>query len=627
MSTILDVENLSLDFQIYHQRVEALRDVSFQIPKGKTTALVGESGSGKSSCCQAIMGLLPKNSQIKNGHILFYPHEEDHPINICDIPQDSKRMRYLRSEWMSMIFQEPMTSFSPLHTIGDQVSEAIRISQNISLKESLELTERMLGHVGFPYPQSMLRRYPFELSGGLRQRAMIAMALMCKPSLLIADEPSTALDVTIQAQILHLLQELQSEFHMAILLVTHDMGVVAHMADYVVVLYQGEVVEKGPVEEIFHNPQHPYLQALLHAVPHLNMDRSERLQPLHQIQMKKSSFFKAKKLDKIIKTHEPLLSIKKLNKSFTTRKKRGLFAPPTKFQVLFDVDLDVYPGETVGLVGESGCGKTTLSKMVMRASRPDSGQIHFNNGKDEFELQELSDQELRHYRQHIQYVFQDPLSALNPRRTIQETLTEPLVIYNIGTSASRRRHAEELIEMVGLTTHDLSRYPHHFSGGQRQRINIARSLALQPELLICDEPVSALDVSIQAQILNLLRDLQKELNLTYLFISHNLAVVRYIADRIAVMAQGRIVELAPSEKLFSNPLHPYTKLLMNCVLEAALDHEIDYDPMIDKLSSDPLTWDDPFRFQPDQDTLFYEAEENHFVRLCSGKEHLIQRVL
>lgn len=616
--SVLDIENLSLDFQIFQQNITALKDVSFQVPRGKTTALVGESGSGKSSCCQAIMGLLPKNSQVTSGKLLFYPHAEDHPINIVDLPQNSRRMRYLRSEWLSMIFQEPMTSFSPLHTIGDQISEAIRIHHKLSLKESLELTVEMLKRVGIPFAQSAIRRYPFELSGGLRQRAMIALALMCKPDLLIADEPTTALDVTIQTQILHLLQFLQKEFEMAILLVTHDMGVVAQMADYVVVLYQGEVMERGPAEEIFYNPKHPYLQALLNAVPHMNLDRSVRLEPLHEVKVKKSSFYEKKHFEK--QDEKPILSLNKINKSFKTRKKRSLLAQPTEFQVLFDVDLEIKAGESLGLVGESGCGKTTLSKMILRAVEPDSGEIHFRNNDREWDVHNLSPSELRRYRKHAQYVFQDPLSALNPRRTVLETLTEPLIIHNIGTSQLRRKWAEELIQMVGLTIHDLSRYPHHFSGGQRQRINIARSLALQPELLILDEPVSALDVSIQAQILNLLRDLQSEYNLTYLFISHNLAVVRYIADRIAVMANGRIVELASSEKLCSNPIHPYTKILMSCVLEAALDHKIDYDPNVETITSNPLSWSEPFRFEDTDETSFHEIETDHFVRIKSGQE-------
>ncbi|MGY9056614.1 MAG: dipeptide ABC transporter ATP-binding protein, partial [Alphaproteobacteria bacterium] len=479
---------------------------SFRIPFGKTVALVGESGSGKSVTAQAIMGILPNNARISEGSIKFRdPQSPDTVVDVAQLLPDGRQMRDLRGGRIAIIFQEPMTSLSPVHTIGNQIGEALRLHQGASEQQAREKTAEMLGLVGFPDPQRSVDSYPFELSGGLRQRAMIAMALVCQPALLVADEPTTALDVTIQAQILKLLRDLQEHFHMAVLMITHDLGVVANLADEVVVMYHGRLIESGPVEEIFRNPGHAYLKALLHAVPRFHMKPGERLVPLREVTTGKGDLLKPRAP---LAGKEPILKVQGLTKSFGQRRVGLMSAPAKRVLAVRDVSFEIAPGECLGLVGESGCGKSTTSKIIMRALQPDSGRVLLRPENGELDVLTASKTEMLDVRRHLQYVFQDPFSALNPRMTVFD--------------------AQELMQRVGLDPRYLSRYPHSFSGGQRQRIGIARALALRPQVLICDEPVSALDVSVQAQILNLLKDLQRELGLTYLFISHNLAVVDYM---------------------------------------------------------------------------------------------------
>ncbi len=620
---LLSVENLKIRFRLPEGKIEAVRDVSFRVMSGATVALVGESGSGKSVISQAIMGILPKAAEISGGRILFSdPVTPNETIDIAALDPACAKIRAIRGDRISIIFQEPMTSLSPLHTIGDQISEALHLHRNCSRPEGLELTMEMLRLVGFPDPARALRTYPFELSGGLRQRAMIAMALICRPALLIADEPTTALDVTIQAQILKLVADLQSELGMAVLMITHDLGVVANMADEVVVLYHGEVMEAGTLDHIFRDPKHPYLKALQHAVPRFNMAEGERLIPIRSITPKRGFLHAAKRpWPDDADDAGPLLKVEGLRKEFVIRKS-GWFGGKKGDPVVAvdNVSFEIARGECLGLVGESGCGKTTLGKMLMRAISADSGSVTFNDYGTSIDLLALSPAELSPFRQKMQFIFQDPYSSLNPRMTVFDIITEPLVIHNIGDNDSRRQCARELMELVGLDIQHLNRYPHSFSGGQRQRIGIARALALKPDLLICDEPVSALDVSVQAQVLNLLKDLQSELGLTYLFISHNLAVVDYIADRIAVMCQGRLVETAPCNELFSNPVHPYTRALLRAVPEPDLDRPLDFSTILEDRASTPAAWPAPFTEDGGERPILQNVSANHFVRALPGAD-------
>ncbi|TCO79598.1 peptide/nickel transport system ATP-binding protein [Plasticicumulans lactativorans] len=597
---LLRVEDLHIGFHLHGGLTPAVRGASLRIRPGKVTALVGESGSGKSVIAQAILGILPTPAQISGGRILFNdPLDPGASIDIAALAPDSTAMRALRGGRIAMIFQEPMTSLSPLHTIGDQIEEALRLHRSVSHEEARPLTEEMLGLVGFPRPARAYDRYPFELSGGLRQRAMIAMALICHPALLIADEPTTALDVTIQAQILKLLKDLQARLGMAVLLITHDLGVVANMADEVAVIYHGRIMEAGTVEAIFSDPRHPYLKALLAAVPHFDMHPGERLVALRNVPVQTDALVglrpPPRPRDPGATAPDVLLRVRGLTHRFAVRQsawRRGGEPPPPAVN---DVSFEIRRGECLGLVGESGCGKTTVSKIIMRALTPSAGELIFDGGDGPRDLLAASGSELVALRTRVQMVFQDPFSSLSPRMTVGAILREPLEIHGIGTSASRTERVRALLRAVGLDPRHASRYPHSFSGGQRQRIGIARALALGPDLLICDEPVSALDVSVQAQILNLLEDLQRELGLTYLFISHNLAVVDYVADRIAVMCRGRIVELAPREVLFRAPVHPYTRTLLGAVPYPDLGRPLDFATLTRGGATDPGTWPGAFR--------------------------------
>ncbi|MBD9454373.1 ABC transporter ATP-binding protein [Rhizobium sp. RHZ02] len=619
-SDLLRIENLDVSFSVFGDRLRVVKNANIRILPGKVTALVGESGSGKSVISQSIMGILP-NPATAEGQILFTDPLDGKTTDILRYSRDSEEMRDLRGRRMATIFQEPMTSLSPLHTVGNQISEALLIHTEADKKEAREKTEEMLALVGFANPKRTFDMYPFELSGGMRQRAMIAMALICNPALLIADEPTTALDVTIQAQILELLRDLQHKLGMAMLLITHDLGVVANMADEVVVIYHGEIMEAGPVESIFRNPQHPYLKGLMAAVPHFDMKPGERLKALRDVPVNLESLIGKKK----VKAEGPeiLLSVNNLSKTFKTRN-RGLFGTREAALVhaVDDVSFDIRRGECLGLVGESGCGKTTVSKILMRAVRPDGGSVVFNDGKDVIDVLSVSGDDLQELRTKIQMVFQDPVSSLSPRMTVRNILSEPLEIHDRGDSAERKQRVEALMGAIGLDRRYLNRYPHSFSGGQRQRIGIARALALGPKLIILDEPVSALDVSVQAQILNLLKDLQKDLGLTYLFISHNLAVVDYMADRIAVMCKGRIVEIAPREIILRDPVHPYTKSLLAAVPFPDLNRPLDFEALRRNGAADKQNWGITFTAEHDDasELAYADLGNGHLVRARKGAD-------
>jgi len=565
------------------------------------------------------MGILPRTATIEGGEILFRDPDAptgSPPVDLARLDPHSDDYRAIRGGRISIIFQEPMTSLSPLHTVGNQISEALTLHADLTAAQAEARCIEMLGQVRFPDPARAYRSYPFELSGGLRQRAMIAMALVCGPSLLIADEPTTALDVTIQAQILALLNDLRGELNMATLMITHDMGVVANVAEEVVVVYRGAVVESGMVDEVLGDPGHPYLKALLGAVPKADGAAQGRLKPLRDIEpvighmlSEKSGFSD--------KTNPVLLEVRNLTKRFTIRKNALSFskADDRVLTAVDDVSFDIQRGECLGLVGESGCGKTTVSKLVMGAMGVDEGQIVLNDGADRVQLHGMSDKNLVPYRRQMQYIFQDPFGSLNPRMTVYDVLSEPLAIHGIGDQTYRDEMVREIMGLVGLDTRSLNRYPHSFSGGQRQRIGIARSLVLKPDLLICDEPVSALDVSTQAQVLNLLNDLRDKLDLTYLFISHDLAVVNYIADRIAVMCRGQLVEIGPREVIFNAPEHPYTKSLLASVPTVDLAHPLDFDAIRSGLSTQPENWIGAFAPQPGQKPKLVDKGMHHFVRM------------
>ena len=519
------------------------------------------------------------------------------------------------------------------------------------------MVREMLALVRFPDPAAALDTYPFQLSGGLRQRAMIAMALVCRPALLVADEPTTALDVIVQARTLKLMRDLQAELHMALLLITHDLGVVASLADEVVVVYHGRLMERGTLEDLFRDPRHPYLRALMQAVPRMGMDREERLTPVRSVDVRGAGSPLADRIHRPESTAPsdaalPLIQLEHVSKQYAPRGRlrfarrlarlvrraagsAGANLPSNgtaaggdqaeagasggeRPRAVDRVSLRVDRGECLGLVGESGCGKTTVSKMIMRAVDPDDGAIVFDDHGTLVRLDRLRDRELIRFRPRIQLVFQDPFSSLDPRMTVFDIVSEPLVIHGIGDHASRITKVKGLMSLTGLDPRWLGRYPHSFSGGQRQRIGIARALALEPELLICDEPVSALDVSVQAQVLNLLKDLQRELGLTYLFISHNLAVVDYMADRIAVMCAGRLVEVAPREILFERPVHPYTRALLAAVPRAELEHRLDLDALMSGQASDPGHWAAPFADRRDGSPDLVEVGDGHQVRAWPG---------
>ncbi|SNY76726.1 glutathione ABC transporter ATP-binding protein GsiA [Enterobacter sp. CC120223-11] len=553
-SDVLVVRDLNIAFQQEQHVVQAVKHLSFSLKRGETLAIVGESGSGKSVTALALMRLLEQaGGDVKSDAMLLRRRNHD----VIEVTQQSaSQMRHVRGADMAMIFQEPMTSLNPVFSVGEQIAESIRLHQRSGREEALKAAKKMLDQVRIPDAETILKRYPHQLSGGMRQRVMIAMALSCRPAVLIADEPTTALDVTIQAQILQLIDVLQKEMEMGVIFITHDMGVVADIADRVLVMYQGEAVETGSVEQIFSAPQHPYTQALLAAVPTLGAmsgtDLPRRF-PLHNAPVVKGE------QDTVV-PGEPILQVRDLVTRFPLRS--GLLNRVTReVHAVEKVSFDLWPGETLALVGESGSGKSTTGRALLRLVESQSGSIIFNGQR----IDTLTDSQLQPLRRDIQFIFQDPFASLDPRQTVGYSILEPLRVHNTLSDEDARRRVAWLLERVGLLPEHAWRYPHEFSGGQRQRICIARALALNPKVVIADEAVSALDVSIRAQIINLLLDLQREMGISYLFISHDMAVVERISHRVAVMYRGRIVEMGPRRALFENPQHPYTRKLMAAV--------------------------------------------------------------
>ena len=592
MTGIIEIQNLRTYFNTDDGIVKAVDDLSLTIMPGHTLGVVGESGSGKSVTSLTIMKLLAATAEINAGSVMFLGQDIVH--------MSEKQMRKLRGSEISMIFQEPMSSLNPVHKVGHQVMEAILEHQDVTKQEAQERTIELFDEVGIPDPAERLHYYPHQMSGGQKQRVMIAMALSCNPKLLIADEPTTALDVTVQKQILDLIRELRDERQMAVLFITHDLGVIAEIADDVMVMYRGTVVEQGDVLDIYENPQHPYTQGLLNCRPRLDtiykrlptvsdfMDTTiaddgemtitakemtpERKQffidtgrgrLLHKhselqtlVSGDDSSWF-AKDATYIGETETPLLSVRDLKVHFPVR--QGLLQRVVDHVKAVDgISFDIYRGQTLGLVGESGCGKTTAGRAILQLQKS-SGKVVFNGSI----VSSFSRRAMRPVRQEMQIIFQDPFGSMNPRMTIQAAIIEPMKIQGLGSSRKDRiDRAAALLEEVGMLPEHLRRYPHEFSGGQRQRICIARSLAVEPQFIICDESVSALDVSVQAQVLNLLNDLQERRGLTYIFISHDLSVVKFMADMMAVMKDGKIVEFGPSEAIYRNPQEEYTRTLI-----------------------------------------------------------------
>ncbi|MFL5784668.1 MAG: ABC transporter ATP-binding protein [Bacteriovoracaceae bacterium] len=558
---LLSVRNLTVDFHTSEGVTRAVNNVSFDVPAGKTIGIVGESGSGKSVTSLAVMGLLQKPAaRIPQGEILFNGQDL---LKFTD-----HQMRAIRGNQISMIFQEPMTSLNPVFKVGDQIAETLRVHKNMSNKEAWEKAIDLMNQVGIPNPKARAHAYPHEMSGGQKQRVMIAMAISCEPKLLIADEPTTALDVTIQKQVLDLLFKLQQEYQMAMMFITHDLGVIGDIADDVVVMYRSNVVEKNKAQTIFTGAQHPYTKGLLACRPKLGANPKRLLTVSdfmnEQGEEVKIDSAKVQVFDKETVQEKPTDTLLEVRNIVTQFPIKGGFFNRTvdHFKAVNDVSFTLKKGKTLGLVGESGCGKTTLGRTILRLIEPASGQIIYN-GKD---ITNVYGEELRLLRRKMQIIFQDPYSSLNPRMTIAEILTEPLVIHKVGANKQERLNmAKELAEKVGLKVSQLNRYPHEFSGGQRQRISIARALMLKPEFVVCDESVSALDVSIQAQVLNLLLDLQDEFGLTYVFISHDLSVVNFIADEVGVMNAGRIIEMDKASRIYKNPKEEYTRMLLSAI--------------------------------------------------------------
>ena len=588
MTALLQVKNLTISFKTDPPVVD---DVSFSVNAGETLALVGESGSGKTLCCRAVMQIFPKMAKVKSGGTILDCNGNG-PLDLNTLAR--KQMRDIRGNQISMIFQEPMQSLSPLHRIGNQVSEILTLHRNTSTREAKAQVLQQFERVGFHNPERVFRAYPFELSGGMRQRAMIAMATVAKPDLLIADEPTTALDVTTQAQVLGLIKDLQKETGMSVIFVTHDLGVVANMADSVVVLNRGRVMEAGRVEYVIGAPAHKYTQKLFAAAPVIpETSRTAEHVPKDDL----------------------ILEMKSVSKTYKVR--AGSFLTPSiDIKACSDINLSVTRGKTLAVVGESGSGKTTCARMVLGAEKPDEGgMIRFcgEKGGVVLDVNNLQNDQCGLFRQQLQPIFQDPYSSFNPRMRVVDALTEPLDINDIGTRSQRRDRAVEVLEWVGLNSRILYRYPHAFSGGQRQRLSIARALAMNPVFLVCDEPTSALDVSVQDQILCLFEDLQKRMGLSYLFISHDLAVVSRIADEVAVMHRGQVVEQAPPCTLFHNPRHPYTQALLAAQPEPDINRPIDLE-VVSKGAGSPDSWPEMFRPTASHPAPLTEIEAGHKVR-------------
>jgi peptide/nickel transport system ATP-binding protein len=542
---VLKVENLSLDFRLRTQILHAVRDVSFELRRGQTLCLVGESGSGKSVTARALLRILDKNGAIVSGRILLAGKNGD--IDIAPLNERSPELLKIRGGRIGLIFQEPMSSLSPVHTIGSQIVEALRLHRRMDKKQARAETIELLRQVEIPDPDKMIDRYTFEFSGGMRQRAMIAMALAADPEILIADEPTTALDVTTQAEILDLIKRLQVSRGMAMLLITHDMGVVAEVADAVAVMHYGRIVEAGSTDTIFHNAQHAYTRRLLGSTVKLEQHQRAEAQ-----------------VERMAETRQPVLSVRNLSKLYGVS--TAWFGGNSHgIKAVDDVSLDLYAGENLGIVGESGSGKTTLGRLILRTVEPTSGQVTYFGDGAPVDVTGLNKQQLKAFHRDVRLVFQDPFASLNPRMTVKELIGDPLIVSGKAKGAALEKRVAELLELVGLDPMAMERYPHAFSGGQRQRIGIARALALDPRIIIADEATAALDVSIRAQILDLLLDIQKRLDLSFIFISHDISVVRYFCDRVAVMHRGKLVEMGTAEQICTNPQQPYTKSLISAV--------------------------------------------------------------
>ena len=591
MTALLEINNLTLGFGKQAPTVEG---VSFSVAHGETLALVGESGSGKTLTCRSVLRILPKKAWISSGQIQLTTAGQS-----TDLLQLSERaMREIRGDRIAMIFQEPMRSLSPLHRIGDQVGEVLRLHRDCSKSEAKKLALEEFDLVGFPDPERAYGAYPFELSGGMQQRAMIAMATVGKPDLIIADEPTTALDMTTQAQVLGLLKSIQAETGMALILVTHDLGVVANMADQVVVMNRGRIMEAGDAKLVLGSPAHGYTKKLFAAAPVIP-SQFEVSAPVTE-----SDF---------------ILDMRNISKTYYSARNGSPWAPKESLLALGGVDLQIPRGKVVAIVGESGSGKSTCARIALGAERPDSGgHIFFTEspGSQPIDISSLTAEQRFIFQRKAQMVFQDPYSSLSPRMQILEALTEPLEIHKVGTPAERRDRAVELLGQVGLDPSMLRRYPHAFSGGQRQRLSIARALALNPRLLVCDEPTSSLDVSVQSQILDLLEEIRDRMQLSYLFISHDLAVVARIANVVAVMRRGRIVEQAPPDLLLSNPQHPYTQALIAAHPEPDITRPINL-AIVAEGAGSPDSWPDTFRFTGNNIPPLSEFEPEHLVRAYS----------
>lgn len=563
MTTLLNIRELNISFQVDNVDIPAVTDLNFSVDRGETVAIVGESGSGKSVTALSIMQLLAPNVHY-NGGTLTFQQKDGRLVDILKCT--SSQLQHIRGNEIGMIFQEPMSSLNPVLTCGSQVQEALRVHQPITLKEAKSKTIELFAKMELPDPEKIMNRYPHQLSGGQKQRVMIAMAMCGSPSLLIADEPTTALDVTVQQSILKLMKQLQQEYGMGLLFITHDLGIVQDIANKVIVLYKGSLVEQGNVNEVFQQPQHPYTKALLACRPVL-YSKGQRLAQVRDFLTPDQS-----KIDSLsvpvapiatsnLETTEPFAALQNVTVRFPGTK--HIFEKAVDFlYAVKNVSFEIEKGETVGLVGESGSGKTTIGRCLVGLTRPSAGSVFFE-GKNLFEMPEAS---LKNFRKKVQIVFQDPYASLNPRMKIGEMLMEPLLVHRFYNDRKRAREAVvSLLEKVHLNADSIFRYPHEFSGGQRQRIVIARALALQPSLIVWDESVSALDVSVQAQILNLLNELKKEMGFSSLFISHDLSVVRYISDRILVMKEGQIVESGTAEDVYHHPQNAYTQKLIDAI--------------------------------------------------------------
>ena len=596
-SAIAEFKNLRVEFETKDGTVVGVEDVSFSVKQGETVCIVGESGSGKSVSSLSMMRLVEFGGGKIAGGQLVFDRKSAGPIDVSQA--DQSLMRTIRGNEIGMIFQEPMTALNPVFTVGRQLTEGLRVHKGMSKETANARALELMKQVRIPEPDKRLTQYPHELSGGMRQRVVIAMALACEPRLLIADEPTTALDVTIQAEILALIDRLKRETGTAVMFITHDMAVVAQMADRVVVMFRGNKVEEGPVQDIFENPQHDYTKALLAAVPKLGeMEGKPYPEPMRLLGQGE------RELKPLVGTDEPLLEVKNLVTRFPL--KGGLLRRTvSNVHAVEDVSFTLMKGKTLSLVGESGCGKSTVGRSLLRLVQPQSGSV-LMSGEN---VMEMSSSELRAARSNMQMVFQDPFASLDPQMLLMDQVAEPMVNYNTHSGADLSKRVEMLFDRVELPRSFMRRYPHELSGGQRQRIAIARALALNPKLIIADEAVSALDVSVQAQVLNLMMELQAELELSYLFISHDMAVVERVSHDVGVMYLGRIVEIGPREKVFRNPQHAYTKALMKAVpIADPRKRKSEKDLNFKPIPSPVRTLD--YVAEPSQ---YEEVSDNHFI--------------